>query len=45
MKLTKLFTEFFESEKASGVILILCTIASIAIANSAFGNGYIDFWQ
>ena len=45
MKLTKLFTEFFESEQTSGVILILCTIASIAIANSAFGNGYIDFWH
>jgi len=45
MKLTKLFTEFFESEQASGVILILCTIASIAVANSTLGNGYIDFWH
>jgi len=45
MKLTKLFTEFFESEQASGVILIFCTIVSIAVANSALGSGYLDFWH
>lgn len=44
-KLTKLFTEFFESEQASGVILILCTAISIIIANSYFGKGYLDFWH
>ncbi|MBI5714920.1 MAG: Na+/H+ antiporter NhaA [Chloroflexi bacterium] len=44
-KLTKLFVEFFESEQASGVILILCTITSILIANSYFGKGYADFWH
>lgn len=43
-RLTKLFIDFFESEQASGVILILCMVTSIAIANSYFGNGYIDFW-
>jgi Na+:H+ antiporter, NhaA family len=43
-KLTKLFIEFFESERASGVILILCTVTSIVIANSYFGKGYSDFW-
>ena len=44
-KLTKLFTEFFESEKTSGIILIFCTIISIIIANSYFGKDYIDFWH
>jgi len=44
-RLTKLFIDFFESEQASGAILILCTVISIAIANSYFGNGYIDFWH
>jgi Na+:H+ antiporter, NhaA family len=44
-KLTKLFNEFFVSERASGVILILCTITSIAIANSDFGKDYLDFWH
>lgn len=43
--LTKLFTEFFEIEKASGIILILCTVTSIAIANSSFGAGYLEFWH
>jgi NhaA family Na+:H+ antiporter len=44
-KLTKLFVEFFESEKASGIILIICTVTSIAIANSYFGKSYLDFWH
>lgn len=44
-KLTKLFTEFFESEKTSGIILIFCTIFSMAIANSSFGKDYLEFWQ
>jgi NhaA family Na+:H+ antiporter len=44
-KLTKLFVEFFESEKASGIILIFCTIISIIIANSGYGKAYLDFWQ
>ncbi len=44
-QLTKLFQEFFRSEQASGVILILCTITSILIANSSLGKGYLDFWH
>jgi NhaA family Na+:H+ antiporter len=43
-KLTKLFMEFFESEQVSGIILILCTVTSIVIANSYFGKDYLDFW-
>jgi len=45
MRLTKLFTEFFESEKASGIILILATLASITIANSSIGRDYLEFWH
>lgn len=45
IKLTKLFTEFFNSEQASGVILILCTLAAIIIANSPFGKDFLDFWH
>lgn len=37
--------DFFESERASGILLMLCTIVSIAIANSGFGNAYLDFWH
>jgi NhaA family Na+:H+ antiporter len=44
-KLTNLFVEFFESERASGFILILCTVTSIVIANSYFGKECSDFWH
>ncbi|HSD13900.1 MAG TPA: Na+/H+ antiporter NhaA [Flavobacterium sp.] len=45
MKVTKLFAEFFESEKASGVILIVCTIISLVLANSIFKESYGNFWH
>lgn len=45
MQVTKLFKEFFDSEKAGGLILIGCTILSLILANSGFGTGYQYFWQ
>lgn len=45
MKLTKLFKEFFKSEKSTGLILIGCTIISLLLANSIIGSDYIDIWQ
>ncbi len=45
MKLTRLFTEFFESEKAGGLILVFVTIVSLVLANSAIQSGYIHFWN
>ena len=44
-KLTQLFVEFFDSEQSSGVILILCTLGAILIANSPIGKEFIDFWH
>ena len=44
MKLTKLFAAFFESEKLSGLVLILCTIVSLLVANSSFGESYHHLW-
>ncbi|HET6557015.1 MAG TPA: Na+/H+ antiporter NhaA, partial [Prolixibacteraceae bacterium] len=44
MKLTHLFNEFFNSEKAGGLILILATIVSLILANTAFQNTYTGFW-
>ena len=44
MKLQKLFYEFFESEKAGGLILVFVTVISLVLANSAFQTGYINFW-
>ena len=43
--LSKMFTDFFDSEKSGGVLLIICTVVSLAIANSAFGSAYLDFWH
>ncbi|WP_248902850.1 Na+/H+ antiporter NhaA [Flavobacterium sp. K5-23] len=40
-----LFKEFFDSEKASGIILIGCTLVSLIIANSDFGVDYIHTWH
>jgi len=45
MKLTKLFIEFFESEKAGGVLLICCTAFSLLLANSFLQNNYIQVWD
>jgi Na+:H+ antiporter, NhaA family len=39
------FNRFFESEKSSGVLLIVCTLISISIANSFLGSDYLEFWQ
>jgi NhaA family Na+:H+ antiporter len=40
-----IFSEFFNSEKAGGLLLIICTTASIVIANTSIGNGYLHFWH
>ena len=45
MKLTKLFHDFFESEKAGGLILMACTAVSLILANSSFGSTYQNFWH
>jgi NhaA family Na+:H+ antiporter len=45
MKLTKLFKDFFESEKLGGLILVFVTIISLILANSAWQNNYIHFWH
>ena len=42
---TKLFKEFFDSEKLGGLTLIACTLLSLFIANSVFGPDYQAFWQ
>ncbi|RFS17879.1 Na+/H+ antiporter NhaA [Emticicia sp. C21] len=45
MKLTQLFRDFFESEKAGGLILIACTIISLFLANSSFADNYAHIWH
>jgi Na+:H+ antiporter, NhaA family len=45
MTLTKTFSSFFESEKSGGILLVLCTIISLAVTNSFAGVAYLDFWH
>lgn len=45
MIITKLFRDFFNSEKTGGFILIACTLFSITLTNSNFGESYKHFWQ
>lgn len=45
MRLTRLFTEFSESEKAGGLILVFVTILSLFLANSAWQMSYLEIWQ
>jgi len=44
MKVTQVYKDFFESEKLGGLILLVCTITSLLLANSAFGESYHHFW-
>lgn len=44
-KLSQTFTRFFESEKSGAFFLILCTVLSMAVANSSLSPSYLDFWQ
>lgn len=45
MKATKLFTSFFESEKAGGIVLLFCTLISIFLANSYVQENYLNLWH
>ena len=45
MQLTRMFQGFFASEKASGIILVLCTAISLLLTNSALGHAYAGIWH
>jgi Na+:H+ antiporter, NhaA family len=42
VKLTNLFKDFFESEKASGLVLLVCTAVSLLLANSSASEYYFS---
>lgn len=44
-KLSNTFRDFFDSEKSSGILLIICTALSLAITNSAVGGNYLGLWH
>jgi len=43
--LSTLFKDFTGSEKNAGIVLIICAIISLCLANSAFSESYISFWH
>lgn len=45
MKVTQMYKNFLENEKAGGIVLIIVTILSLVIANSSVGIHYINFWS
>ena len=44
-KLSNTFRSFFDSEKSSGILLIVCTAVSLLLANSNIGASYLGFWH
>lgn len=42
MKLTRLFKDFFATEKASGLVLLVCTAVSLILANSSASENYFS---
>ena len=39
------FNKFFDSEKLSGALLIICTVLSLLMTNSSIGATYLSLWQ
>jgi NhaA family Na+:H+ antiporter len=39
------FQEFIRLESAAGLILLLCTVMALLVANSSVGHYYTSFWQ
>lgn len=44
-QLTQSFQHFFDSEKAGGILLILCTVLSLMLTNSELGQQYLQLWH
>jgi Na+:H+ antiporter, NhaA family len=44
-KLSNTFKEFFDSEKSGGILLVVCTLFSLLLANSSLGANYLRLWQ
>lgn len=41
----KTLNSFIKSEKSGGIVLIICTIISLFLANSSIGESYISIWH
>ena len=45
MRLTKLYKDFFNSEKTGGLLLVAATACSLLLANSGIQHDYLAFWD
>lgn len=45
MKLTRLFNDFFHSEKSAGIVLVICTVFSLIASNTGFQEEYLSVWS
>lgn len=44
-RLSRTFKAFIHSSKAGGIMLIACTLVSLALANSTLGPAWLGFWH
>lgn len=45
IRLSPTFKRFLLSEQASGVLLLVCTVVSLILANSPLGHAYLHAWH
>ena len=45
LSLSNTFSKFVDSEKSGGILLIVCTLISLMLANSPIGAEYLSLWQ
>lgn len=43
--LSSTFNDFFDSEKSSGILLIICTAIALLLTNSSIGSSYLGLWE
>lgn len=44
-RLSNSFKEFIKNERSGAIVLIVCTVLSLVVANTAFGPAYLNFWH
>lgn len=44
-RITTIFRDFFKNQQSAGVLLVLCTVASLFISNSIWGTAYVSMWK
>jgi NhaA family Na+:H+ antiporter len=45
LSLSATFKAFAESGKSGGIVLVICTVLSLLMANSASGGWYAEIWH